>query len=57
MTRCYQKIKNNYTEGQIMEENKKARVIAIGIQKGGTGKTQTSVNLASGLVRKGRKCW
>lgn len=37
MTRCYQKIKNNDTEGQIMEENKKSKVIAIGIQKGGTG--------------------
>lgn len=38
-----------------MEENRKAKVIAIGIQKGGTGKTQTSVNLSSGLVRNGKK--
>ena len=32
-----------------------SRVIAIGIQKGGTGKTQSTVNLGADLVRKGKK--
>ena len=32
-----------------------SRVISIASQKGGTGKTSTSVSLAAGLARQGRK--